>query len=204
MGRRHPPTEPVPTIPRCTAAPRLCRVPERGVCYLCQLPGTKEPLALPLAAAHGKAKPVTWGWAPDLTNGGRTPAPQAAATGMSILRAAARSCTFGSRGSPSSPCSCTGIWEIRNLLPLGLAGEAMGPGQSRGRPSPFLVPRSASAFSCQAFCRWTTGGLTLGLCTIPKRDGRPCSGKALLQGKAQLPSPPCSCGTPAQPPAPRH
>ncbi|KAM9650101.1 uncharacterized protein ACIBXB_012062 isoform 2-T2 [Morphnus guianensis] len=91
-----------------------------------------------------------------------------------------------------------------NLLPLGLAGEAMGPGQSRGRPSPFLVPRSASAFPCQAFCHWTTGVLTLGLCTIPKRDRRPCSGKAPLQGKAQLPSPPCSRGTPAQPPAPRH
>ncbi|KAM9650100.1 uncharacterized protein ACIBXB_012062 isoform 1-T1 [Morphnus guianensis] len=140
-------------------------------------------------------------------NGGRTPAPQAAATGMSILLAAGaatRSCTFGSHGSPSSPCSCTGIREIRNLLPLGLAGEAMGPGQSRGRPSPFLVPRSASAFPCQAFCHWTTGVLTLGLCTIPKRDRRPCSGKAPLQGKAQLPSPPCSRGTPAQPPAPRH
>lgn len=35
--------------------------------YLCQPPGTEEPLYLPPAAAHAKAKVITWGWAPDVT-----------------------------------------------------------------------------------------------------------------------------------------
>lgn len=50
MGCRHPPMEPVPTIPRCTATPRLC-----------QVPGTPT-LAMPLSS--GVSKPSwagNWG-----------------------------------------------------------------------------------------------------------------------------------------------